>query len=885
MLAGGVIELLCLNARSAFDAPPFAGSHRKRPRGEISDATKTENGKDADGRPSKVPRKGGKTSLMEQLYELEDDDEDAADIESDEPQKVSKSKSGKKESKKDSKKTDGKKTEKVSKAKASRKPVSDSDSDSDSGSEEEAVKKSKVSFAEPSKEKKSKATSYKNESIQDRLDRLNRMARGEVSEGSESSSSEEEGNEETAVKKAEAELNADTELVIDPEAPDLNKLEYIPDGSETRRLAIVGCDWDNLRAVDILAALQSFVPSGGAITSVTIYPSDYGMKRIEEEAKFGPTPLFGTAKVEGEDSGEERGEEERDNQRGSSTKQEEFDPARLRAYELNKMKYYYAVASCDSVSTAIHVYSNCDGMEFEASSNVFDLRFVPDDTEFTNPEKDVATHVPENYEPAEFATAALQSSKVELTWDAEDPKRARALDWSRIQGKTTDGDGDDDDEGGMGDVRAYLASSESESEEEEEEEEEDVGSDEEKRETKSTASRLSKVERRAADRDRMRALLLGELDDDTSNGKKKSSKSNAKYDDGIQISFTPGLGGDIVKNKKKREAESKETTWEAYQRTKKEKKKEKRAARKVDDDEHDEEDGEGSDDGDGIVINGDAASVENDEFFVSSKEQKPTKESKKARKADDEKRKAELQLLTLGEDDSDDAGGVVNGRNYDLKTMVKQQKAADKKSKKQKHGKEEASGAATSGKSDDFAMDTRDTRFAAALSKPEFSVDPTAPEFKNTAGMRQLLDAKRSHGAENVRQRNAPLVVTAGGARPSTSAVSSETSADVRTLAASVKSKFGAAAPPITKPAAAPAVVPTESKPKKSEKSASKSEEKQKESTEKPSKHKDSAKESAKAGTSKSKDKDSGHAKSKDVKKDGTVHISGGAALAALLKK
>jgi hypothetical protein len=36
-----------------------------------------------------------------------------------------------------------------------------------------------------------------------------------------------------------------------------------PDGSETSRLAAVNLDWDHLRAVDILAALASFVPPGG----------------------------------------------------------------------------------------------------------------------------------------------------------------------------------------------------------------------------------------------------------------------------------------------------------------------------------------------------------------------------------------------------------------------------------------------------------------------------------------------------------------------------------------------------------------------------------------------------------------------------------------------
>ena len=45
----------------------------------------------------------------------------------------------------------------------------------------------------------------------------------------------------------------------------------LPDA--TPRLAAVDLDWEHLRAVDILALLRSFLPKGGAITSVVVYPS------------------------------------------------------------------------------------------------------------------------------------------------------------------------------------------------------------------------------------------------------------------------------------------------------------------------------------------------------------------------------------------------------------------------------------------------------------------------------------------------------------------------------------------------------------------------------------------------------------------------------------
>ena len=59
----------------------------------------------------------------------------------------------------------------------------------------------------------------------------------------------------------------------------------------------------------------------------------------------------------------------------------DIDEISLRRYELNKLRYYFAIAICDSISTSEAVYNEVDGLEMEHSAMVFDLRFVPDDVQ------------------------------------------------------------------------------------------------------------------------------------------------------------------------------------------------------------------------------------------------------------------------------------------------------------------------------------------------------------------------------------------------------------------------------------------------------------------------------------------------------------------------
>lgn len=71
-------------------------------------------------------------------------------------------------------------------------------------------------------------------------------------------------------------------------------------------------------------AFSSDLPKGGQILSVAVYPSEFGLKRMEEESVHGPTALF--------DSDKEDSEDDEDEDDG------EIDNEKLRAYEMGRLR-------------------------------------------------------------------------------------------------------------------------------------------------------------------------------------------------------------------------------------------------------------------------------------------------------------------------------------------------------------------------------------------------------------------------------------------------------------------------------------------------------------------------------------------------------------------
>jgi hypothetical protein len=106
---------------------------------------------------------------------------------------------------------------------------------------------------------------------------------------------------------------------------------------------------------------------------------------------------------------------------GESDQADLFHPERLREYEFNKLKYYYGVVVCDTVQTATALYEECDGQEIEATALHLDVRFIPDDADFTGREiLNKCNKIPTDYQPKQGIYAKqIQSTESDLTWDKD----------------------------------------------------------------------------------------------------------------------------------------------------------------------------------------------------------------------------------------------------------------------------------------------------------------------------------------------------------------------------------------------------------------------------------------------------------------------------------
>lgn len=265
--------------------------------------------------------------------------------------------------------------------------------------------------------------------------------------------SDEEGGDGDDDQSSSSVSTSSDESESDSDEVDIGEIKYdwqpLDHDAETadrtsRRLAIQNLDWDQLDIRDLYVLINSVLPP----QKVTLYVSEFGKERLAQEEIKGPTELVEAEKEEDEEEELRQLEKKMiiiENQREvrKSLKPNEYEDAdealdlkneqissKIRLYQLNRMKYYYAIAEFESVESAEAVYKELDGREFEGTSIELDLRFVPDDVEFDQAdERARCDKMPDlsTYKAPQFINSALQQTSVRFTWDETDVKRQEKL--------------------------------------------------------------------------------------------------------------------------------------------------------------------------------------------------------------------------------------------------------------------------------------------------------------------------------------------------------------------------------------------------------------------------------------------------------------------------
>lgn len=553
----------------------------------------------------------------------------------------------------------------------------------------------------------------------------------------------------------------------------------------THRLAVLNCDWDHVSAADLYVLLSSFLPAGGQVVSVSVYPSQFGRERMAKEAVAGPQ--LGYAQPLAEAAQPEQPATRPHDPRGKASRRRarereipEYDEQKLREYELGKLRYYYAVADFDCARSAAAVHDECGGLEVEASSMVLECRYVPDGMGFDEEEavlRDRATEAPPGYACPAFATKALQQSRVQLSWDADDSARAKVLRRDFAQLKKA-GELREDD------FKAYLASS---SEEEE-------GTDEGQLQRQREAYAAQLLGGDTSDRPADGAVGGARRGAGKAGGKER--RGGAEGD--VEITFVPQLEQQAAA------AREDETVWEARQRKRRERRGQaKRGGAQAAAD--GAEEGADGDEFGHYAQEGEGEGAGGDDFFMAMNGDEGEgggagkrtarvgaaaehgargggRGGKRGRRAEAEippaeqvaaaKRKAELELLMLGDAGGGGGGGLGGGgffssdgfgaggagggddRHYDLKALLRQAKGPKKRHAKGKHAGR-ADDDAAEGMGGDFRLDASDPRFAAVGESAEFAIDPTDAKYRKTLGEKRARAHARA-GASGTSARRAP---------------------------------------------------------------------------------------------------------------------------------
>jgi hypothetical protein len=196
---------------------------------------------------------------------------------------------------------------------------------------------------------------------------------------------------------------------------------------KTNRLALQNYDWTSLNGEEIFFLFNSHLEKSefkgkfdktdseteNGLKNVKIYVSDFGEKRLAEEKNHGPKKIFEKLK----EKFEKKGLLTENNPLVSEMINN--DPL-VRQYEIDRLKYFYAVLEFESEDVADWVYANCDGLEFEKSGMQIDLRGIPKDLKIPKKAKEIVRNA-KNLNPAllkkkKIKNLAKNHTHVELTW-------------------------------------------------------------------------------------------------------------------------------------------------------------------------------------------------------------------------------------------------------------------------------------------------------------------------------------------------------------------------------------------------------------------------------------------------------------------------------------
>jgi hypothetical protein len=496
-------------------------------------------------------------------------------------------------------------------------------------------------------------------------------------------------------------------------------------------IAVLNMDWLHVRAVDLFAILSSFTPPG-AVRKVQVYPSDYGLERMEKEKILGPLDVWKKSKSRNDQEEDDDSEGEPDTYEGTPEVRFEveedletgFDSEKLRAYEASKLKYYFAIVEFASPEAADVAYKEIDGLELEHSSASIDMRTIPssrlDAAKRGRELRDEALTIPSNYEPPDFVVNALQQTNIQCTWDEGDVVREKKLtQYGSGQGWQELGESDD--------LRAYLASDHS-SDDDSEASRSDVSDANDK----GKASKLRNLLGLDDDHDEIEDRSVGEIRASESDEEIPIEASEVEGEK--EITFVPGTRSleDRIRLMVRGKEQEGLTPWQKYLEKRKQKRRERRQAAR--DRLQEEQRGEYEDE---FFVDEGRDAAKGDNRAPKAGVRDHVSESNRAPSS-----KEELALLVAGEEDQEDT------RDYDMHDLVKLDKLKGKNLKGARKRKTDILSANLRG--GDFKINTKDNRFAAVLQGTDdrFGIDRTDPSFRDTDAMREIL-------AEQTKRRKA----------------------------------------------------------------------------------------------------------------------------------